>query len=155
MADRWRGGQSGRIPLPDGSSDDDAAASYSFVQLADPQFGMLAALQAVQWQRPFVRAATCGRVKLPPTLEVAPDAVAGDSRFALGAAAVAAMEEELARRAVAAINALKPPPAFVVVCGDLVNAFPSAGVAGGGPAHAAQVREPTLILPVARLIGAL
>lgn len=33
-------------------------------------------------------------------------------------------EIELAERAVRCINSLQPPPSFLVICGDLCNAFP-------------------------------
>lgn len=125
----WRAGQSGSIDLPPGSPGD----HYTFVQLADTQFGMMAAMRRAQWQRLLVEAFTCGKLSLPP--RVASDLASGDG----SAEALGAHEEALARRCVAAINALDPPPAFVAACGDLVHAFPTDGADDGGAEHAAQV----------------
>ena len=33
-------------------------------------------------------------------------------------------EVEMARRAVACVNRMSPPPKFATMCGDLINAFP-------------------------------
>lgn len=51
-------------------------------------------------------------------------------------------EDEIgtAKRAVSAINALKPTPRFVVVCGDLVNAYPN-GPKANIKAHEAQKKD--------------
>lgn len=97
---------------------------FTFVQLADTQFGLLSATKPQQWMRRLrvIEPMTCGLVKgnelIPLPLDGRPDMTEED-----------AYEEEKAfsRRAVDAINAMEPRPAFAVVCGDLVHAAPSDG----------------------------
>lgn len=111
----------------DGLERSDAAAdeSYTFVQLADPQFGMLAFTAGLQWWRslrPLVRLATCGRNDgraLIPVPEL------GAELEDLEEEALLEMEIELSQRAVKAVNRLTPRPRFAIVCGDLVNAYPA------------------------------
>ena len=130
---RWRGAQSGRVPLPRGA-EIDPSPSYTFVQLADTQFGMMAATRRVQWKRCLVQAVTCGKISLPPRVDCDEADVDPSSEES-----IAAFEEALATRCVAAVNALRPSPAFVAVCGDLVNAFPDDSSESGGELYAAQV----------------
>ena len=136
-----RGGQAYRLRnLPTSSSDH----SYTWVQLADTQLGMMAAFKKVQWQRCLISAATCGRLKFPPCIESDGAADAEDENVnnatlmsspSQDSAELAALELELARRGVEAINSLQPVPLFAVVCGDLVHAFPDKDP----EAHAQQV----------------
>ena len=87
---------------------------FSFVQLADTQFGLLQAMKRLWWVQ-HVGTLTCGLLKYPVPRDEAP---------ALDAEEAYAKELLFAERAVAHVNALAPAPAFVVVCGDLVNAYP-------------------------------
>lgn len=84
---------------------------FSFVQLADTQFGLLEAMKS--WKLWFAQ-----RVGFPVPRDGVPE---------LSRAQSYAKELEFAERAVRSVNAMSPAPAFVVVCGDLVNAFPSEG----------------------------
>ena len=94
----------------------------------------MAAFKKVQWQRCLISAATCGRLKFPPCIESDGAADAEDENVnnatltsspSQDSAELAALELELARRGVEAINSLQPVPLFAVVCGDLVHAFPT------------------------------
>ncbi|GBG33790.1 Serine/threonine-protein phosphatase CPPED1 [Hondaea fermentalgiana] len=97
---------------------------YTFVQLADTQFGMMAQSKSMQWYlqlRQLVYLATCGRndgKALIPVPEMRAALKDTDDE------ALLELEIELARKAVKIINRLQPKPRFAVVCGDLTNAFP-------------------------------
>ena len=101
----------------DKSSQGTWSGSYTFVQMADTQFGLMSAMKKAQRLR-MVNALTCGLTKplIPIPLDLSPS---------LTVAAAYAEEIAFAKRCVACINRLAPRPRFVVVCGDLVNAFPS------------------------------
>jgi hypothetical protein len=90
---------------------------HEFVQLADTQFGMTSALKGVQYLN-WINWLTCEltRRKIP---------VPADMQPGMSAAAADELEKAMAREAVRAINAMRPRPAFVCVCGDLVNAYPA------------------------------
>jgi hypothetical protein len=110
--------------------DDSASEEYSFVQLADTQFGMLPQIKTVQWLRSLRRVvslATCGlkdgRSVIPVPLLVG-EPEEEEEEATLDADALLELEIELSRKTVQAINALTPRPRFAVVCGDLVHAYP-------------------------------
>eukprot|EP00968_Pinguiococcus_pyrenoidosus_P000117 scaffold10_cov257-Pinguiococcus_pyrenoidosus.AAC.31 len=90
---------------------------FRFVQMADTQLGLTATVKAAQWLRCLISSLTCGLWK-PPILRdlTAP----GSTR-----ASVARQEEDFMHRCVQCVNEMEPRPAFVCVCGDLVNAMPN------------------------------
>mmetsp|Transcript_17496 Transcript_17496/g.30836 ORF Transcript_17496/g.30836 Transcript_17496/m.30836 type:complete len:389 (-) Transcript_17496:79-1245(-) len=97
---------------------------YTFVQLADTQFGMLPYMQTVQWLRhlrKIISLATCG---LQDGKDMLPIPLLDSASAELECDELLELEIEYARKTVSAINALRPKPRFVVVCGDLVNAYP-------------------------------
>ena len=147
MAERlglcWCGGEKKHFhDLPTNNDSEE----YSWVQMADTQLGMMEAFKRVQWKRCFVAAATLGNLKFPPLLEdddddddddEGNDSTASPPLTSLTLKELTERELELAQLAVAALNRLDPPPAFAVVCGDLVHAFPDVDP----EAYALQVAE--------------
>ncbi|CAK9099286.1 Serine/threonine-protein phosphatase CPPED1 (Calcineurin-like phosphoesterase domain-containing protein 1) [Durusdinium trenchii] len=102
---------------------------YAFVQMADPQFGMLSSVAKLQWLIPMqsvIYAATCGFVKGKSVLPI-PVVMKPKQLGARRKPDWDEVEIDLSRRAVKLINQMSPRPKFVVVCGDLVHAFPSEG----------------------------
>lgn len=93
---------------------------YTFVQMADTQFGLATGIK-LAWQNPWYRFfrrvlnVTGDFWRLPIPLDGMP-MLSPESAYQ--------MELDFARQSVDAINCMKPKPAFVVVCGDLVNAYP-------------------------------
>ena len=115
---------------------------FSFVQMADTQFGMLDGMESLQrwrWVRGMLRLLCCfsGKEKtlIPVPRLIRPPSSPVKQRLM-------AVEMALARRAVSSINAMFPRPAFAVVCGDLVHSFP----ATQSEEHAAEVHY-TSVLP--------
>ena len=100
--------------------------TFTFVQIADTQLGLLASMGKLWWLR-LLSSATCG---LPRKLGVPVIDVMERQGEELVSRTFTVddaynIEEELMKETVQSINALSPRPAFVVVCGDLVNAFPT------------------------------
>mmetsp|Transcript_36669 Transcript_36669/g.79877 ORF Transcript_36669/g.79877 Transcript_36669/m.79877 type:complete len:362 (-) Transcript_36669:125-1210(-) len=98
------------------------SAPFTFVQLADTQLGLLSSVKHGQGLRRLATAAetiSCGFVKqrelIPVALDTRPD-LTGDEAYGT--------ELQYAQRSVQVINSMRPRPAFVIVCGDLVNTFP-------------------------------
>ena len=87
---------------------------FTFVQLADPQLGMMASFKEIWWVD-TVRTITCQLFDPPIPVDTSP---------ALPFEDIYALEVQHSERAVDAINGLSPTPAFAVVCGDLVHAYP-------------------------------
>jgi len=108
---RFSGGYGRTHPQLNAEHEASWAGPFSFVQLADTQFGMTGAMKT--WSATLARF-----LGFEVPRDGAPD---------LSGSAAYAKELEFAERAVDAINALQPAPAFVCVCGDLVNAFPNEG----------------------------
>mmetsp|Transcript_19945 Transcript_19945/g.39158 ORF Transcript_19945/g.39158 Transcript_19945/m.39158 type:complete len:456 (+) Transcript_19945:106-1473(+) len=109
---------------PEKSPGDASDEEYTFVQLADTQFGMMAESKNLQWYRHFrylIHLATCGRNDGKALIPV-PELRAGLRD--LDDEALLELEIEIARKTVKVINRLRPKPRFAVVCGDLTNAFP-------------------------------
>jgi len=138
-AEKFRGAQGRRLELKNAQSEENSqegamngtngapvSTRYRFVQIADTQFGMMGQIRNVQWVatlRKALLAATCDKVDLQQVLPV-PE-LAG-RLLDVDPEALLELEIEMSRKAVKVINRLDPLPRFVVVCGDLVNAFPSA-----------------------------
>ena len=140
----FRAGQDGILDLPAGAVPQGkrgreawAASSYSFVQLADPQLGLAPSMRRAQWMRRLrclVRTFTLGlrdgtrEIPVPlleePNFFVSESSRMEESPPAADDAALYALEISLCERAVYYLNRLTPKPAFAVVCGDLVHAFP-------------------------------
>merc|ERR1712146_693725 len=59
----------------------------------------------------------------------------------LGASAIYDKEQRFSLEAVKAINNIQPRPAFEIVCGDLVNAYPNKEEGGTSTLHDAQVKD--------------
>jgi serine/threonine-protein phosphatase CPPED1 len=113
----------------------EATGPFTFVQLADTQFGMLDSVAGQQrWRllRYALRLLCCFSGKEKGLIPV-PRLNRPSGAPATGPLLPA--ELALARRAVRAINAFSPRPAFAVVCGDLVHSFPDTQPAR----HAAEV----------------
>ncbi len=93
---------------------------WYFIQMADTQFGMAAGIKNF-WQSPMYRGLqmlssfTFGMLRLPAPIDLMSNLTAEQAY---------AVELEYSRRAVGIVNNMQPRPAFLVVCGDLVNAFP-------------------------------
>lgn len=107
---------------------------YTFVQLADTQLGMMKNMVENSWYstlRTVINALTLGYIDWPPFPALNSD---------LGAEDIDEREKQMCRDAVSAINQLEPRPIFAVVCGDLVNAYPSP-FERGSPAEASGVRN--------------
>lgn len=110
------------------------AQKFRFVQLADPQLGMMPAMKKAQWMRAFraIGPLTGGcvdhRSLVPIPLDLQPQMSEDDAYEA---------EKDMARRAVDHVNKMEPRPVFCVVCGDLVHAFPDKAP----EAHAKQVGD--------------
>ena len=97
---------------------------FSFVQLADTQFGLGESIVSA-----VLEGALKNKMTLDPTLQEYCDAVAA-ARTTEGEQDhpyefLYQRELEFSRKAVAAINTLVPRPAFTCVCGDLINAYPT------------------------------
>jgi len=96
--DRFFGGKNRFHPFLTREAQGEWKSDFYFVQMADTQFGLM------------------GAVKQSQMTDLQPE---------LSSEEVYELELEMTRTAVKTINSLSPPPSFVVVCGDLVNAFPS------------------------------
>ena len=117
------------------------SGEFSFIQLADTQFGLATSI---------VGAIVSGKLDmdLQPFLKAEVNSVVQASREAKNSSNTKGQtsgdvasdknvnydevlsflydrELEFSRRAVAVINAMSPAPKFVVVCGDLVNQYPT------------------------------
>jgi len=126
-------------PSPGKKKKKPASKPFTFVQLADTQLGLLSQLKDKQVTRKVatvVETITCGFVK---QREIAP--VAEDTRLDLTSEEAYDTEIDYARRTVKAINLMNPLPAFVVVCGDLVNTFPPTNPAKCDDAAAADMKQ--------------
>lgn len=88
---------------------------FSFVQLADTQFGLLPAMKKLWWVR-WLKTLSFGWIDFNVPEDAAPE-LDDDEAYA--------KELAFAEKSVAHVNSMTPAPAFVVVCGDLVNAFPT------------------------------
>jgi hypothetical protein len=104
---------------------------FTFVQLADTQLGFLSSVAAgerigreqgqkigARWLHPTSVLSGWGEeanlhTVVPELASLSPEEIYG-------------LEVQHTRRAVTAVNSMRPRPAFVVVCGDLVNAYPFA-----------------------------
>ncbi|KAL1529169.1 hypothetical protein AB1Y20_000128 [Prymnesium parvum] len=99
--------------------------AFSFVQLADTQFGMLDQAFSAEWYRRarrVLRVLCCWsglekRMLPVPGFRVPSSRTPGQPLIEV--------EKDFARRAVRAINRMAPRPVFAIVCGDLVNSFPN------------------------------
>mmetsp|Transcript_17505 Transcript_17505/g.28331 ORF Transcript_17505/g.28331 Transcript_17505/m.28331 type:complete len:325 (+) Transcript_17505:21-995(+) len=98
--------------------------SYCFVQLADCQFGMLGDLVGLQWLRNLRALITYGSCGFVNGRDVLPIPYLGALNVGQSAEELYELELLFSERAVEKINGLRPRPAFAVVCGDLVNAYP-------------------------------
>jgi len=108
-----------RYPLLTADREGSWRGGFSFVQMADTQFGLSSTVKRNQYLRWLAKIFTCG-LYIPPVLRDRTD-----SGYTLQA--VDRKEIDFMRRAVRCINELDPAPAFVCVCGDLVNAYPNKG----------------------------
>ena len=79
---------------------------FRFIQAADSQFGLFDELSYVDWSGPVEAALEASRA------------------YKARASSVWTEELRLAQLAIKQWNSMTPRPAFVVVCGDLVNEFP-------------------------------
>lgn len=79
---------------------------FRFIQAADSQFGLIDELSYVDWSGPVEAALEASRA------------------YKARASSVWTEELRLAQLAIKQWNSMTPRPAFIVVCGDLVNEFP-------------------------------
>ena len=110
---------------------------FTFVQLADTQFGLATSMASA------IADGKLGMGMTPETREMVDQAIAAAKEklrrngaggggsapgseldYAQALSFLYERELDFSRRAVASINAMSPPPRFVVVCGDLVNQYP-------------------------------
>ena len=110
------------------NKDERWSGSFRFVQMADTQMGLLAAMGKYWWLRALNRG-TCGLVRKAgvPVLDIMErkDGESALEHVTYTADEAYEVEKQLAKETVKCINAMSPRPEFVVVCGDLVNAFPT------------------------------
>lgn len=91
---------------------------FQFVQMADTQVGLAPQVSNAQWLKRAAAWLSCGKYRAP-IMDY--DGAPGEAAFR--------GEVEHIERCVECVNRMEPAPAFVCVCGDLVNAYPSQGAA--------------------------
>ncbi len=100
------------------------SGDYTFVQLADPQIGFLSAMLTQNVPRKWLsptHVMFMGSVSHAEK-EVGREAIPDAEPLSLNE--MYELELEHSRMSIRAVNAMRPKPAFMVVCGDLVHAYP-------------------------------